>query len=130
MRSATLMTMLAATLLLAACDASEETGTMPMASEDMPMEDTMSMDAEDMPMTQSGEAGRTASAEGTITAIDADAGTITIDHGAVPAVDWPAMTMAFEAGEALRSEVAVGDAVTFEFRTSDGGNEITAISER
>ena len=64
MRSATLMTMLAATLLLAACDASEETGTMPMASEDMPMEDTMSMDAEDMPMTQSGEAGRTASAAG------------------------------------------------------------------
>lgn len=130
MRSATLMTMLAATLALGACDASEETGTMPMASEDMPMEDTMSMDAEDMPMTQSGEAGRTASAEGTITAIDADAGTITIDHGAVPAVDWPAMTMAFEAGEALRSEVAVGDSVTFEFRTSDAGNEITAISER
>lgn len=123
MRSATFMTMLAATLVLAACDASEETGTMPMASEDMPMEETM-------PMMQSGEAGRTASAEGTITAIDADAGTITIDHGAVPAVDWPAMTMAFEAGEALRSEVAVGDAVTFEFRTSNAGNEIISVTER
>ena len=117
MRSATLMTMLAATLLLAACDASEETGTMPMASEDMPM-------------MQSGEAGRTASAEGTITAIDADAGTITVDHGAVPAVDWPAMTMAFEAGEALRGELAVGDAVTFEFRTSNAGNEIISVTER
>ena len=139
MRITTLMTMIAPVfaLALAGCDAGEETDNMPMANEDMPMHENMPMEAEDMPMEpggmammQSGETARTASSEGMVTAIDADAGTITIDHRAVPDIDWPAMTMAFDADEALRSKVTVGDAVKFKFRTSDAGDRIISINER
>lgn len=123
MRIATLMTMIAAPLALAACDSGEEAAE----TEDMPMAENM---PEDMPMMQPDEDEQTASAEGTVTAVNADAGTITIDHGAIPAVDWPAMTMAFQADEAIRQQVAVGDEVTFDFRTTEGGGEITSISKK
>ena len=129
MRVATLMTMLAVPLALAACDSGEETAE----TEDMPMVENMPEDmpmSDDMPMMQPGEGGQTASAEGTVTAVNAGAGTITIDHGPVAVVDWPAMTMAFQADEAMRQQVAVGDQVTFEFRTSEGGGEITSISKK
>ena len=73
---------------------------------------------------------RTASAEGIVTAIDADAGTITVDHGAVPAIEWPAMTMGFQADEQLRQDVAVGDTISFDFTTGEGGNTITSITKK
>lgn len=123
MRIATLMTMLAAPLALAACDASEEAADR----SDIPMGENMQMDAEDMPMTQPDGTKQAVNGKGTVTAVDHQAGTITIDHDPIPAVNWPAMTMAFEAGNAFREQVAVGDAVVFEFRKSDAGNEITAI---
>lgn len=131
MRISALVTLLAASLALAACDSDEDTADtadMPMAenmsaAEDMPMQN-------DMPMMESGEQGQTASAEGSVTAIDEAAGTIAIDHGPVPAVNWPAMTMAFEADEAVRHGVGVGEEVAFEFRTNDGGAEIVSIREK
>ena len=118
--------MLALPLALAACSGEEEADVAetPMAAGEMPM-------AEDMPMMGAGaETGQMAEAEGTITAIDEEAGTITIDHEPVPAVDWPAMTMAFEADDALRQQVAVGDDVAFDFRTIEGGAELTSIAKR
>lgn len=124
MRVSTLMTMLVVPLALAACDREEEATDMPMAAEDMPM------DTQDMPRMQGNDAERMASAEGTVTAIDAGAGTISIEHGPIAAVDWPAMTMAFEADEALRQQVAVGDKVEFAFRVTEGGGEITSISKK
>ena len=130
MRVAALMTVLAVPLALSACDSGEQAmdaENMPMA-ENMPPED-MPM-AEDMPMMGSDAELRMASAEGIVTAIDEEAGTITIDHGPVPAVEWPAMTMAFEADEASRQGVAVGDEVTFDFRMTDSGSRITSISKR
>jgi Cu(I)/Ag(I) efflux system protein CusF len=45
-------------------------------------------------------------------------------------MDWPAMTMAFDATPEVRDQVAVGDKVTFEFEVSDAGNRITSISKR
>ena len=80
-------------------------------------------------MTQSG-AFRAASAEGTVTAIDAVAGIITMKQGPVPAMEWPAMTMAFDAAQPIRDQVSIGDTVTFEFEASDKGNQITSVSER
>lgn len=124
MRVATLMTMLAAPLALAACDSGEETADM----DDMPMAE--SMPAEDMPMMGSDGEMRMASAEGTVTAIDDEAGTITIDHGPAAAVDWPAMTMTFQADEGSRQKVAVGDEVAFDFHTGEGGSQITSITKR
>ncbi|MEL7708324.1 copper-binding protein [Citromicrobium bathyomarinum] len=126
MRHTTLITLLAAPLALAACDSSQDIAEM----NDMPMaENEMMMDGQDMPMTDTGSAMQTASAQGTITAIDAEAGTITVDHGPVPAIEWPAMTMAFEADEQLRSEVSVGEGIAFEFRTGSEGSVITSITK-
>ncbi|MFI8665212.1 copper-binding protein [Qipengyuania sp. NPDC077410] len=132
MRITTLVTLLAAPLALAACDSgdnTEEMNEMPMADGQM-ADGQMPMDDGDMPMMGSDSAMQTASAEGTVTAIDADAGTITVDHGAVPAIEWPAMTMGFEADEQLRQDVAVGDAISFEFTTGEGGNTITSITKK
>ena len=132
MRITTLVTSLAAPLALAACDSGDNTEAMdemPMADGQM-ADDQMSMDDGDMAMMGSDGAMQTASAEGTVTAIDADAGTITVDHGAVPEIEWPAMTMGFEADEQLRQDVAVGDAISFEFTTGEGGNTITSITKK
>lgn len=112
------------TFALAACSEQsepEQSENMPMASQDMPMNGAMPM----------GEAmGQMANAQGTVTAIDNEAGTITIDHGPVEAVDWPAMTMAFDADESERMKVKVGDEVTFGFRMADSGSEITSIEKK
>ena len=126
MRTTTLMSLLAAPLAPAACDSGQDTAQM----NDMPMAENEMMDGEDMPMMEPGSGMQTANAEGTVTAIDAEAGTITVDHGPVPAIEWPAMTMAFEADEQLRSEVSVGEGIAFEFRTGSEGNVITSITKQ
>ena len=126
MRTTTLITLLAAPLALAACDSGQDTAQM----NDMPMAENEMMDGEDMPMMEPGSGMQTANAEGTVTAIDAEAGTITVDHGPVPAIEWPAMTMAFGADEQLRSEVSVGEGIAFEFRTGSEGNVITSITKQ
>lgn len=130
MRISDLMILVAAPLALAACDRSEdaETTDIPRAenvavTEDMPMQN-------DMPMMKTDEKSQTASAQGSVTAIDNAAGTITISHGPVPAVNWPAMTMAFEADEAARRNVSIGDDVSFEFRPVEGGARITSIETK
>lgn len=125
MRILTLVTMLAAPLALAACGSSED----PAETADTAMAENMPMQS-DMPMMNSGEQGQTASGEGNVTAIDEDAGTITINHGPVQAVNWPAMTMAFKADETARQKVAVGDQVSFEFRTTEGGGELVSIEKK
>jgi len=126
------MTLLAAPLALAACGSGDDTEMMDdtAMAEGQMADGQMPMDDGDMPMMGSDSAIKAASAEGTVTAIDADAGTITVDHGAVPAIEWPAMTMAFEADEELRQDVEVGDAISFDFTTDESGNAITSITKK
>ena len=128
MRVATLMTMLAAPLALAACDSNQDAAE----TEDSTMAEATP--AENMPMSgqtpMAGEAAQSASGEGTVTAINAEAGTITIDHGAIEAVDWPAMTMAFKAQPELIDSVKVGDKVAFDLALKDGSGEVTAIRKQ
>ena len=64
---------------------------------------------------------------GTVTAIDAAAGNITLDHGAIPAVGWPAMKMGFSAKPDLLKGVAVGDKVDFDLTVTGNAGEVTAI---
>lgn len=132
MRFATLLMLMAAPLALTACDSEQSATDMDdMSMADGQMADgQMPMDSGDMPMMESEGMMQNASAEGTVTAIDADAGTITIEHGPVPEIEWPAMTMAFEADEQLRNEVAVGEGISFEFRTGSEGNVITSIAKQ
>ncbi len=53
---------------------------------------------------------------------------ITISHGPVPTMQWPAMTMAFAVPHGMPVKAKVGDKVSFEFRQAPGGTfEITRI---
>ena len=55
-------------------------------------------------------------AEGSVDSIDAKAGNISFNHGPVPALKWPAMTMEFKAANsALLAGLKSGQAVRFEF---------------
>jgi Cu(I)/Ag(I) efflux system membrane fusion protein len=55
-------------------------------------------------------------AEGSIEGIDQKAGTLSLNHGPVPTLGWPAMTMEFKAANAsLLQGLKPGQAVAFEF---------------
>ncbi|HWI82934.1 efflux RND transporter periplasmic adaptor subunit [Ramlibacter sp.] len=54
--------------------------------------------------------------QGTVDGIDAKAGTISLNHGAIASLKWPAMTMEFKAANpALLQGLKPGAAVSFEF---------------
>lgn len=71
--------------------------------------------------------GATASGSGEVTAVDPVAGTVTIDHGPIEALEWPAMTMTFAAPGVDLAAVKQGDKVTFELRQT-GAMEATVTS--
>jgi len=55
-------------------------------------------------------------ADGIVEGVDAKAGTVTLNHGPVPSLKWPAMTMEFKAANAaLLDGLAPGQRVSFEF---------------
>jgi Cu(I)/Ag(I) efflux system membrane fusion protein len=55
-------------------------------------------------------------AEGTVEGVDLKAGTLSLNHGAVPTLKWPAMTMEFKAANAsLLTGLKPGQKVGFEF---------------
>ena len=110
-------------LALAACDQKTEPAPVepapataaPAATSDMA---AMSMDA-------SGE--MSGSGTGAITAVDAAAGKVTIAHGPIPEVNWPAMTMAFTASPTVLQEAKVGEEVQFDVTVKGMAAEVTDI---
>ena len=96
-------------------------------AEDMP---GMKMDGmEGMQMKQESTQTPVANAEGTIKAIDPAKHTVTLAHGAVPAVQWPPMTMAFSVAEDQLVGLSVGDRVSFSFRLEGGKATIVSIKK-
>jgi len=90
----------------------------------------MKMDGmEGMQMKQETEQAPVATADGTIKAIDTTKHTVTIAHGAVPAVQWPPMTMAFAVAEDQLTGLAVGNHVSFSFRLEGGKATIVSITK-
>ena len=68
---------------------------------------------------------------GTVTAVDAAAGTVTLNHGPIAAIEWPAMTMQFTAEDpAMLQGVEVGDVVTFEIKSAAESQVLTALREQ
>ena len=108
-----------ATLLLGACgsNASPSPSPSPSASAAAPMGPMASSQSGATPMagTATGQpSDKTGKGTGVVTAIDKAAGTVTIQHGAIPGVGWPAMTMAFQASPELQQKAKAGDKVSFE----------------
>ena len=79
------------------------------------------------PAVASEAATATATATGTVEVIDAAAGKITIAHGPVESLDWPAMTMAFKATPDQIDSVQVGQPVQFEFASTGMDGTILSI---
>lgn len=74
-------------------------------------------------------AAKTGRGTGTVTAIDAAGGTVTISHGPIPEAGWPAMTMAFKVNPpTLLKGIAVGDRVRFDLKLGGGGGEVVALA--
>jgi Cu(I)/Ag(I) efflux system membrane fusion protein len=69
-------------------------------------------------------------AEGSVDSIDLKAGTVSLNHGPVPTLKWPAMTMEFKAANAaLLKPLKPGQAVRFEFvERQPGDYVVTAIT--
>ncbi|BDI05339.1 efflux RND transporter periplasmic adaptor subunit [Sphaerotilus microaerophilus] len=69
-------------------------------------------------------------ADGTVEGVDPQAGTLSLNHGPVPTLKWPAMTMEFKAANvALLKGLKPGQAVRFEFvERQPGEYVVTAIA--
>jgi Cu(I)/Ag(I) efflux system protein CusF len=68
---------------------------------------------------------------GKITAIDAKAGTVTIDHQPIPAIGWDAMSMGFTASDPMAlKDLKVGDAVSFELKSAAETTTIVKIEKQ
>lgn len=66
--------------------------------------------------------------EGDVTAVSGQQ--VTISHGPVEALGWPAMTMGFKAAAPkLLQGINVGDPVSFQFRQEQGSAVLTSISK-
>lgn len=80
-----------------------------------------------VPAAQPVKASGTHRGEGTVEHIGKQE--VTLSHGPVPGLGWPAMTMSFGIAPALDTTgLQVGEAIRFEFReASDGSYEVTRI---
>jgi Cu(I)/Ag(I) efflux system protein CusF len=69
-----------------------------------------------------------AATTGTVQSVDSVARTVTIVHGPVAALQWPAMTMTFKAPNADLAAIKPGDEVSFEFTSTGMDGTITTIA--
>lgn len=90
------------------------------------------MDMKDMPMDtmNSGAMAKTAThtATGVVKAVDATKGTVTLAHGPVKSLNWPAMTMTFVVKDKLFFDrLAADKKVSIDFAKQDAGYVVTAV---
>ena len=83
-------------------------------------------DMANMPMATEIKHG---AAAGTVTAIDPAKGTITLDHGAMSGIDWPAMKMGFSVKPGQLAGIKVGDKVAFEIDWDGKVGTVTKIGK-
>ena len=57
-------------------------------------------------------------------------GTITLAHGPVPALQWPAMTMTFRIPETVDQDVSIGDQVDFTFEAAGGEPTVRSLTRK
>jgi Cu(I)/Ag(I) efflux system protein CusF len=70
----------------------------------------------------------THSATGVVKQLDTVAGKVTISHGAIPSLSWPAMTMTFAVKDkGLLNKLAVGKTVTFQIAKEGSDYVVTSV---
>lgn len=69
------------------------------------------------------------SGSGEVRRIDAQAGKITIKHGAISALDLPAITLVYQIDQTLLTDLQPGDKIKFTARRIDGAYVVTRISK-
>ena len=70
-----------------------------------------------------------AQASGEVRRVDAAQGRIAIKHGAISALDLPAMTLVYRIDPALLAGIQVGDTVKFTATRQDGKYVVTKLSK-
>lgn len=75
------------------------------------------------------KAGAKAEAKGmgVVKSIDAAAGKVTIAHEPIASLNWPSMTMAFNASPELLAAAKEGERVHFEFSQGEGGSTLSVL---
>lgn len=79
------------------------------------------------PVAYNGESASVYSAVGEVTAVSGDQ--VTIAHGPVDGIGWPAMTMTFTAPGDLAEGVTPGTKVKFSFHQDDGAYVLSSLSK-
>lgn len=74
------------------------------------------------------DTGAPAMGMGVVKAVDTAAGKVTLDHGPIESLKWPAMTMAFNATPEQLGSIKVGDKVHFEFTQQGGASTISKLT--
>lgn len=127
MKTLSITAALASFVLVAGCGAKTETSAV---APENATADAVAMSVDMSNMTMAAEdSAKAVHGTGTVTATDKAAGTITIDHGPIPAANWPAMTMAFTAKPALIDSVKRGDKISFDLSLKGGAGELTGIAK-
>lgn len=86
--------------------------------------DMMNRSSESKSMSDSGAAGQVHKATGIVKSVEPQKGTVTLAHGPVESLKWPAMTMGFSVRDkALLETMSVGKNVNVEF-VKEGGNYV------
>jgi Cu(I)/Ag(I) efflux system protein CusF len=78
--------------------------------------------------TEPALSAETYSGTGKVTAITGDQ--VTIDHGPIEGIGWPAMTMSFSAPPEMSAGVEVGSDVSFDFRQDGSAHVLTRLEKR
>ena len=73
---------------------------------------------------------KVAKGSGTVAAVDMATGKITLDHGPIAELEWPAMKMGFAAKPELLTGMAVGDQVDFTLSLKGNDGTVTAIAKQ
>jgi len=85
----------------------------------------------DMPMPAVALVTGPITGSGKIVGLDAATGSVTLEHQAIPAVKWDAMTMSFTATDpAMLNELKVGDAVIFDLKSVEEPTQISRIAKQ
>lgn len=79
--------------------------------------------------SSTGRSEAPASASGTVTAVNTSQRKVTLDHGPIPAINWPAMKMEFPAAQSVDlTKVKPGTKVQFTLSGTNGSYTVQSLS--